>query len=149
MENSKAIVLLDEIEKAHPDVLTVFLQVFDDGRITDPKVSSSRSKQFFKSGTKSLTSILTLQNGTVHCKDAVFIMTSNLAADKIREASPMLRKIVDATTDRPEEYSRVIAGFNRTIHPILKKKLKRDEFLGRINQIVVFLPLNEDEVTFP
>jgi hypothetical protein len=36
--NPKAIVLLDEIEKAHPDVLTVFLQVFDDGRITDPKV---------------------------------------------------------------------------------------------------------------
>ena len=38
LENPKAIVLLDEIEKAHPDVLTVFLQVFDDGRITDPKV---------------------------------------------------------------------------------------------------------------
>jgi ATP-dependent Clp protease ATP-binding subunit ClpB len=37
-KNPRAIVLLDEIEKAHPDVLTVFLQVFDDGRITDPKV---------------------------------------------------------------------------------------------------------------
>ena len=40
-KNGKAIVLLDEIEKAHPDVLTVFLQVFDDGRITDTKVVSS------------------------------------------------------------------------------------------------------------
>jgi ATP-dependent Clp protease ATP-binding subunit ClpB len=38
-KNPRAIVLLDEIEKAHPNVLTVFLQVFDDGRITDPKVS--------------------------------------------------------------------------------------------------------------
>lgn len=37
-KNPKAVVLLDEIEKAHPDVLTVFLQVFDDGRITDKKV---------------------------------------------------------------------------------------------------------------
>jgi len=37
-DNPRAIVLLDEIEKAHPDVLTVFLQLFDDGRITDPKV---------------------------------------------------------------------------------------------------------------
>jgi ATP-dependent Clp protease ATP-binding subunit ClpB len=37
-KNPRALVLLDEIEKAHPDVLTVFLQVFDDGRITDPKV---------------------------------------------------------------------------------------------------------------
>ena len=38
-KNPNAIVLIDEIEKAHPNVLTVFLQVFDDGRITDPKVS--------------------------------------------------------------------------------------------------------------
>jgi ATP-dependent Clp protease ATP-binding subunit ClpB len=38
MTNPKAIVLLDEIEKAHPNVLTIFLQIFDDGRITDPKV---------------------------------------------------------------------------------------------------------------
>ena len=39
MNNPKAVVLLDEIEKAHPDVLTVFLQVFDDGRITDTRVN--------------------------------------------------------------------------------------------------------------
>ena len=73
-------------------------------------------------------------------------MTSNLASDEIRKASPMLRKVVDATQDRPEEYTRVVTQFNRTIHPILKKSLKRDEFLGRINQIVVFLPLDEEEV---
>ena len=40
-KNPKAVVLLDEIEKAHPDVLTVFLQLFDDGRITDTKVCAS------------------------------------------------------------------------------------------------------------
>lgn len=40
-KNPRALVLLDEIEKAHPDVLTVFLQVFDDGRLTDPKVTHS------------------------------------------------------------------------------------------------------------
>ncbi|KLO08742.1 hypothetical protein SCHPADRAFT_597461 [Schizopora paradoxa] len=119
----RAIVLLDEIEKAHPDVLTVFLQVFDDGRITDTK------------------------RGVIYCQNAVFIMTSNLASDEIKKASPMLRKLVEQTEDRPEEYTRVVGEFNRGIHPILKESLRRDEFLGRINQIVVFLPLNEDEIS--
>ncbi|TDL18818.1 hypothetical protein BD410DRAFT_460421 [Rickenella mellea] len=122
-KNPKALVLLDEIEKAHPDVLTVFLQVFDDGRITDPKY------------------------GTIECKDAVFIMTSNLGSERIREAAPELRTLVAETEQRHEEYLRVIGQFNRDIHPILKKSLKRDEFLGRINQIVVFLPLNEEEIS--
>lgn len=121
-KSPRAIVLLDEIEKAHPDVLTVFLQVFDDGRITDTK------------------------RGVIQCQNAVFIMTSNLAADEIKAASPMLRKLVERTEDRPEEYTRVVGEFNRGIHPVLKRSLRRDEFLGRINQIVVFLPLNEEEV---
>ncbi len=122
-KSPRAIVLLDEIEKAHPDVLTVFLQVFDDGRITDTK------------------------RGVIYCQNAVFIMTSNLASDEIKAASPMLRKLVEQTEDRPEEYTRVVGKFNRGIHPVLKQSLRRDEFLGRINQIVVFLPLNEDEVS--
>ena len=101
----------------------MFLQVFDDGRITDSK------------------------DGTILCQDAVFIMTSNLASDEIRVAAPRLRQLVDSTVDRPEEYTRVVTQFNREIHPVLKARLKRDEFLGRINQIVVFLPLNEEEVS--
>ncbi|KAH8111537.1 P-loop containing nucleoside triphosphate hydrolase protein [Phellopilus nigrolimitatus] len=123
-KNAKAIVLLDEIEKAHPDVLTVFLQVFDDGRITDSK------------------------HGVIYCKDAVFIMTSNLASDEIKEKAPFLRALVAETEvqGRPEEYMRVVGQFNRAIYPILKRELKRDEFLGRINQIVVFLPLSQEEI---
>ncbi|KAI5118401.1 hypothetical protein M0805_007535 [Coniferiporia weirii] len=122
--NPKAIVLLDEIEKAHPDVLAVFLQVFDDGRLTDTK------------------------DGVVYCKDAVFIMTSNLASDEIKAQAPLLRELIADTEaqSRPEEYLRVVGQFNRSIHPILKGALKRDEFLGRINQIVVFLPLNQEEI---
>lgn len=89
-----------------------------------------------------------IKYGTVYCKDAVFIMTSNLASDEIKEQSPFLRALVAATERRPEEYARVIGQFNRQIHPILKQSLKRDEFLGRINQIVVFLPLDESEVIF-
>jgi ATP-dependent Clp protease ATP-binding subunit ClpB len=75
-------------------------------------------------------------------------MTSNLASDEIREAAPRLRALIDATIDRPEEYNRVVTEYNRDIHPILKGGFKRDEFLGRINQIVVFLPLSEEEVTY-
>ncbi|KIM86382.1 hypothetical protein PILCRDRAFT_323790 [Piloderma croceum F 1598] len=122
-KNPRAIVLLDEIEKAHPDVLTVFLQVFDDGRITDPKL------------------------GTIYCKGAVFIMTSNLGSEEIRAASPRLHKLVAATEDRHERYLKGIGQFTKQLYPVLKKSLKRDEFLGRINQIVVFLPLSDQEIS--
>lgn len=121
-KNPRAIVLLDEIEKAHPDVLTIFLQVFDDGRITDTK------------------------DGVIHCKDAIFIMTSNLASDEIKDASPELRRIVEATENMRGAYTRAMRDFNKSIHPILKYHLVRDEFIGRINRIVVFVPMNEEEV---
>lgn len=86
------------------------------------------------------------QSGVVYCPDAVFIMTSNVAADQIKESSPFLRALIDKTEHRPEEYSRHIGQFNRTIYPFLKKAFRRDEFIGRINQIIVFLPLNDEEV---
>jgi ATP-dependent Clp protease ATP-binding subunit ClpB len=54
-----AVVLFDEIEKAHTDVLTVLLQLFDEGRLTDGK------------------------GKTIECKDAIFVMTSNLAAEQV------------------------------------------------------------------
>lgn len=139
-KNPKAIVLLDEIEKAHPDVLTIFLQVFDDGRITDKKV-----RKLYHMAICALLSFV--QDGVVYCKDAIFIMTSNLGSDEIKAASPRLRKLVDDTKNRPEEYHRVINRFNKELHPVLKSSLKRDELLGRINQIVVFLPLDDKEVS--
>jgi ATP-dependent Clp protease ATP-binding subunit ClpB len=69
-QHPDAIVLLDEVEKAHPDILTVLLQVFDEGRLTDG------------------------QGKTVHCPEAIFIMTSNLAASVIAEHGWQLRKQV-------------------------------------------------------
>ncbi|KAF8970173.1 P-loop containing nucleoside triphosphate hydrolase protein [Flammula alnicola] len=121
--NPEAIVLLDEIEKAHPDVLTVFLQLFDDGRITDPLL------------------------GTIYCKGAVFIMTSNLGSEEIRAAAPKLHKLVAKTEDRQEQYLKGIGQFNKQLYPILKESFKRDEFLGRINQTVVFLPFIDQEIS--
>ena len=66
-EMPNAVVLFDEIEKAHPDLLTILLQLFDEGRMTDGK------------------------GKTVECKEAIFIMTSNLAAEEIGEYGRQLR----------------------------------------------------------
>lgn len=63
--------LFDEVDKAHPDVLTVLLQLFDEGRLTDG------------------------QGNTIECKDAIFIMTSNLASDEIADHGLQLRKEVE------------------------------------------------------
>lgn len=66
-----AVVLFDEVDKAHPDVLTVLLQLFDEGRLTDG------------------------QGKTIECKDAIFIMTSNLASDEIADHGLQLRREVE------------------------------------------------------
>lgn len=66
-----AVVLFDEVDKAHPDVLTVLLQLFDEGRLTDG------------------------QGKTIECKDAIFVMTSNLASHEIAQHALDLRKAVD------------------------------------------------------
>lgn len=66
-----AVVLFDEVDKAHPDVLTVLLQLFDEGRLTDG------------------------QGKTMECKDAIFIMTSNLASDEIADHGLQLRREVE------------------------------------------------------
>ena len=73
-------------------------------------------------------------------------MTSNLGSEDIRAASPQLRALADTTKHRHQEYLRHMEGFNRQMYPILKASFQRDEFLGRINQIVVFLPLDTEEV---
>lgn len=66
-----AVVLFDEVDKAHPDVLTVLLQLFDEGRLTDG------------------------QGKTIECKDAIFVMTSNLASNEIAQHALDIRKSVE------------------------------------------------------
>ncbi|KAI8081023.1 P-loop containing nucleoside triphosphate hydrolase protein [Thamnidium elegans] len=160
-----AVVLLDEVEKAHPDILTIMLQLFDEGRITDGK------------GT------------TVICKGAIFIMTSNLAQHEIANEADFLRhyKFSDTSDtsvysdydgddddDFPEEAQftssvTVIKSeakndkdmekrkaeqqmslsrqfLERTIYPLLYDHFRRDEFLGRINDVLIFLPFSEEEL---
>lgn len=70
-QNPKAVVLFDEVDKAHPDVLSVLLQLFDEGRLTDGK------------------------GKTISCKDAIFIMTSNLASDEIANHAINLRREIE------------------------------------------------------
>ncbi|EFA01960.1 mitochondrial disaggregase [Tribolium castaneum] len=127
-----AVVLFDEVDKAHPDVLTVLLQLFDEGRLTDG------------------------HGKTIECKNAIFIMTSNLASDEIAQHGLKLRQEIENlranrlsnTTD--EEISDNITISRKfkdeVVKPILKRHFKRDEFLGRINEIVYFLPFSRTEL---
>lgn len=128
-----AVVLLDEVEKAHPDVLTVLLQLFDEGRMTDG------------------------QGKTIQCKDAIFIMTSNLASDEIAKYGMALRQEAQAMSknlfegkikyDNMGDNIVVTKKFKEdVVRPILKRHFRRDEFLGRINEIVYFLPFSHNEL---
>ncbi|MGF3522047.1 MAG: ATP-dependent chaperone ClpB, partial [Candidatus Bathyarchaeia archaeon] len=107
-----SVVLLDEIEKAHPDVFNILLQVLDDGRLTDNK---GRTADF---------------------KNTIIIMTSNIGSHIIQE------NLSKATPSNRE------AVWNQTkeqIFDLLKKTIK-PEFLNRIDEIIMFQPLNEEEV---
>lgn len=128
-----AVVLFDEVEKSHPDVLTIMLQLFDEGRLTDG------------------------QGKTVECKDAIFIMTSNLASDEIAEHGLKLRnetyninkKKLTGKLEEGDEPNEITISKNfreKIVRPILKAYFKRDEFLGRINEMVYFLPFSETEL---
>ena len=121
-QEPNAVVLLDEVEKAHPDVLNLMLQLFDEGRITDG------------------------QGKTIHCKNAIFVMTSNLAADEIAEHGVALRRAaaLHGAADRDVAVGK---GFkDGVIRPILKGHFKRDEFLGRIDEVLYFLPFSDAEL---
>lgn len=107
-----SVVLFDEIEKAHPDVFNVLLQVLDDGRLTDNK------------------------GRTVNFKNTIIIMTSNMGSDLIRERSAML------TDDNREA---VIEQTRGEVLELLKKTI-RPEFLNRIDDVIVFTPLNKSEI---
>ena len=96
-----SIVLLDEIEKAHPDVFNILLQILDDGRITDSK------------------------GVTVDFKNTIIIMTSNLGSKFAFETDPVLKK---------KEYDEVI------------KESFKPEFINRIDEIIIFNPLNRNVI---
>ena len=107
-----SVVLFDEIEKAHPDVFNVLLQVLDDGRLTDNK------------------------GRVVNFKNTIIIMTSNLGSSLIREN---FEKIT------PENHEQVIEHTRNQVLELLKKTI-RPEFLNRIDETIMFTPLNEEEI---
>uniref|UniRef100_UPI00398EF9B3 mitochondrial disaggregase isoform X2 n=1 Tax=Pristiophorus japonicus TaxID=55135 RepID=UPI00398EF9B3 len=132
-QSPNAVVLFDEVDKAHPDVLTIMLQLFDEGRLTDGK------------------------GKTIECKDAIFIMTSNVASEEIAEHALQLRQEAQELSKKrlAENLDDVLLTENVTIskrfkeqviRPILKAHFRRDEFLGRINEIVYFLPFCHSEL---
>ena len=109
-----SVVLFDEIEKAHPDVFNILLQVLDDGRLTDNK------------------------GRTVNFKNTIIIMTSNLGSQMINEELRM--KNEDSSFD-PE----FINSLKNKILNMLKQTI-RPEFLNRIDETIMFLPLRKDEI---
>lgn len=110
-----SIVLLDEIEKAHPDVFNILLQVLDDGRLTDNK------------------------GRTANFKNTIIIMTSNLASDRIQE-------VFEDFNDMPENRrGELMETAKAEVMDALKLQM-RPEFLNRIDEVVVFHPLQKDQV---
>ena len=109
-----SVVLFDEIEKAHPDVFNILLQVLDDGRLTDNK------------------------GRTVNFKNTIIIMTSNLGSDYIRERSAQV-----GSTD--ESRRQWLDETRKHLLDMLKQTI-RPEFLNRIDETVVFMPLRESEI---
>ena len=108
-----SVVLFDEIEKAHPDIFNVLLQVLDDGRLTDNK------------------------GRLVNFKNTIIIMTSNIGSSLIREN---FEKINDKNRDE------IIERTKDEVFEMLKK-IVRPEFLNRIDDLIMFAPLNEKEIT--
>lgn len=111
-----SVILLDEIEKAHPDVFNILLQILDDGRLTDS------------------------QGRTVDFRNTIIIMTSNVGAERLRGM-----KTVGFSADTIT--SKNLADFEkqRTVMLDELKKTFRPEFLNRVDEIIVFSPLNEDD----
>ena len=107
-----SVVLFDEIEKAHPDVFNILLQVLDDGRLTDNK------------------------GRVVNFKNTIIIMTSNLGSNYIQE---QFSRINNGNREN------VIEETKEEIMEMLKKTI-RPEFLNRIDETIMFTPLNENEI---
>ncbi len=107
-----SVILLDEIEKAHPDVFNILLQVLDDGRLTDNK------------------------GRLVDFKNTIIIMTSNIGSHLIQE------NFKDLDEENREE---VVAKTKNELFDLLKQTI-RPEFLNRIDELIMFTPLNRDEL---
>ena len=111
-----SVVLFDEIEKAHPDVFNILLQVLDDGRLTDNK------------------------GRTVNFKNTIIIMTSNLGSGYIQSQFEKL-----TANSSHEARETLIEETKEEVMNMLKKTI-RPEFLNRIDETIMFLPLNEEEI---
>ena len=107
-----SVVLFDEIEKAHPDVFNILLQVLDDGRLTDNK------------------------GRTVNFKNTIVIMTSNLGSQYIQQEFEKLNA---------QNRDTIISDTKQKVMEMLKKTI-RPEFLNRIDETIMFLPLTKEEI---
>lgn len=107
-----SVILLDEIEKAHPDVYNILLQVLDDGRLTDNK------------------------GRVVDFKHTIIIMTSNIGAHIIQEK---LKGLDEKNRDE------VLEQTNKEVYELLKQTI-RPEFLNRIDEVIMFTPLQKSEI---
>ena len=108
-----SVILLDEIEKAHPDTFNILLQMLDEGRLTDNK---GRTADF---------------------KNTIIIMTSNMGADKIQQAFEQAKTKEERRKAAVKAKEEVIAELKKRIRP---------EFLNRIDEILMFMPLSRDEI---
>ncbi len=121
-----SVVLLDEIEKAHPDVFNTLLQVLDDGRLTDNK------------------------GRTVDFKNTILIMTSNVGADIIQAYMEKLPPVSDVIPSEQSESSeslrtRMLADCRNEVLEVLKRTV-RPEFLNRIDEVIMFEPLSQTDI---
>jgi ATP-dependent Clp protease ATP-binding subunit ClpB len=107
-----SVVLLDEIEKAHPDVFNILLQVLDDGRLTDNK------------------------GRYVNFKNTIIIMTSNMGSHIL------LEKIQQLTNENRDE---LLDNIRKDVLELLKQRM-RPEFINRIDEVIMFTPLSEEEI---
>ena len=113
-----AVVLFDEIEKAHPDVMNMLLQILEDGRLTDS------------------------QGRVVNFKNTVIIMTSNLGARMITDKKSLGFSNKSEETDTKKQYEET----KKEVMEVVKREL-RPEFINRIDEIIVFHKLNEEEIS--
>ncbi len=114
-----SVILFDEIEKAHPDVMNMLLQILEDGRLTDS------------------------QGRTVNFKNAVIIMTSNIGARLITDKKALgFSQVRSAEEDAKKEYEET----KREVMDTLKREL-RPEFINRIDEIIVFHKLTDTEIS--
>ena len=116
-----SVVLLDEIEKAHPDVFNVLLQVLDDGRLTDNK------------------------GRTVDFKNTILVMTSNVGSDIIQGYMEKLPEVTGIDLDALQKRRSMLEECKEKVLDVLKLTV-RPEFLNRIDEVIMFDPLSKADI---